>query len=692
MENKNAFRYLRNLTILLVVSLTVLVPGIASAAGNAVVSVAAPAGVLDPGEQFTIGISVVPNNAIAGMQFDLSFNPAIVTVDGIAEGNLLNHGGASTYFNNGQIDNVAGTITGVFGAIISPGQTVATAGTFAVITMTAGTAGGTSPLTLSNVIIGDPNSQSLPVSIVNGTINITATTPSPPPSGGNDVGGGGGGGGGGAEGVTNLRGLNETTGEMLEDIIATDMDLQVELHINKGTNVKNKYGQALTSLSIAPIEESQAANTGSVIIGQSYDIEPGGATFDGSANLVFRYSNSELPAGVSINNLYIALWDPDTMTWTDLGGVVDADAGTVSVPINHLSTYALMAHNRPASLITTNFVLTPDEVNPGETVTASIEIKNQGDLTGTYQANLILDNAAVQNRTVTLNGGSSETIVFNIILDTVGEHRVSIGGLAATFDVKKPPATATFTVNELKIDPTSVNPGEKANISVYIKNTGDLAGTYPLTLSVDDIAVETREVTLEGGGSMTASFSFTADTVGEHRVSIGRLPGVLKVNPSLPPTAVTEIPGLELNIFSTTPSYNKNTNTLLSVRIEYQMNQVWTDSPDARLVMTVYHNGQALEQVPLFTLSQLKEDGRSGELRYIPSAGWEAGEYVFQAQLYDGENLIQESLLHNLLVTPEAATKVFSWWTLGAVIGIATVLMIVLLVMIVYRRRDMLRY
>src|SRR3972149_6228866 len=127
MKEKNIFNYLRNLTILVVVSLAMFLPGIASAAGNAVVSVSTPADAINPGERFTVSISVVPNNAIAGMQFDLSFNPAILTVDSITEGNLLNQGGASTYFEPGEIDNVAGTITGVFGAIISPGQTVGTA-------------------------------------------------------------------------------------------------------------------------------------------------------------------------------------------------------------------------------------------------------------------------------------------------------------------------------------------------------------------------------------------------------------------------------------------------------------------------------------------------------------------------------------------------------------------------------------
>lgn len=109
------------------------------------------------------------------MQFDLSYDPDVLTVNSIAEGNLLSQGDANTYFNDGQINNVTGTITGVFGAIISPGQTVALPGTFAIITMTAGRAGGSSTLTLSNVVIGDIEGNSIPVTVNDGIVSMNRT-------------------------------------------------------------------------------------------------------------------------------------------------------------------------------------------------------------------------------------------------------------------------------------------------------------------------------------------------------------------------------------------------------------------------------------------------------------------------------------------------------------------------------------
>jgi hypothetical protein len=170
------FRLLGTLIIFFIITLGLFPPGLASAQGTTVVSVSAPSQV-NSGEQFTVDILVEPETAIAGVQFDLAFDPSLVTVDSVAEGNLLSQDGATTYFSPGAIDNVAGTITAVAGAITTPGQIVSTAGTFATITLTAGTESGTCPLTLSSVVVGDIDGQSVPLSPVNGEVTIGVNQP-----------------------------------------------------------------------------------------------------------------------------------------------------------------------------------------------------------------------------------------------------------------------------------------------------------------------------------------------------------------------------------------------------------------------------------------------------------------------------------------------------------------------------------
>jgi hypothetical protein len=146
-----------------------------SAAATTTVSVSTPTQIVSPGSQFTIRVDIQPNSSIAGAQFCLSFNPSLVSINSVIEGNLFKQAGASTYFSPGKINNATGTLTDVAGVIITPGQTISSMGTLALITMTARSDRGTSAITLSNVVIGDTSGQSVLVRITNGEISVDRT-------------------------------------------------------------------------------------------------------------------------------------------------------------------------------------------------------------------------------------------------------------------------------------------------------------------------------------------------------------------------------------------------------------------------------------------------------------------------------------------------------------------------------------
>ena len=171
MKTSHLRKLIKLWAVIVTLALILLLPSLPVAASSpAIVTVSAPAQPVSQGQQFTVNITVQPNNSIAGVQFSLSFNPTLVSINSVTQGNLLNQGGTSTYFTAGTINNIAGTLTNVAGAITTPGQTVSAAGTFAVITMTASSGSGTCPLTLSNVIVGDINGNSLTVNVVNGQV------------------------------------------------------------------------------------------------------------------------------------------------------------------------------------------------------------------------------------------------------------------------------------------------------------------------------------------------------------------------------------------------------------------------------------------------------------------------------------------------------------------------------------------
>jgi hypothetical protein len=159
--------------VALAVALFLPYTSLSAAAGTTAVSVSAPSHPIAAGEQFTVNVFVVPNTALSGMQFDFHFNPSLVTIDSVQEGTLLAQGGASTYFNPGQIDNQSGALTGAFGVITTPGQTISTQGTFATIRLTAKTQGGTCTLGLLNVVAASISGDSVLVSLTGDAVTIS---------------------------------------------------------------------------------------------------------------------------------------------------------------------------------------------------------------------------------------------------------------------------------------------------------------------------------------------------------------------------------------------------------------------------------------------------------------------------------------------------------------------------------------
>jgi len=174
MKHKNIPKWLI-LPVLFLLVVGLFVPCIASADPATAVTVEPASNEVGIGETFTVDIFVDPDTDIVGAQFSLSFDASLVTANDVTEGNLLSEGGASTYFISGIIDNVAGTIIGVVGAITTSGETVSQSGTFATISFTAGTAVGTSALDLSNVIVGDLQGQAVDITVTAGSVTVTGT-------------------------------------------------------------------------------------------------------------------------------------------------------------------------------------------------------------------------------------------------------------------------------------------------------------------------------------------------------------------------------------------------------------------------------------------------------------------------------------------------------------------------------------
>jgi len=122
------------------------------------------------GENITVDITIFPSQPVAGVQFDLTFDPTLLTAKEVTYGDIF--GSSNYYFQNGTIDNENGSIKNVAG-IITGGSSVSSSGVLARIMFTASNETGISYLNLSEVIIGDSSGgEIVPIQINNGSISV----------------------------------------------------------------------------------------------------------------------------------------------------------------------------------------------------------------------------------------------------------------------------------------------------------------------------------------------------------------------------------------------------------------------------------------------------------------------------------------------------------------------------------------
>jgi hypothetical protein len=134
------------------------------------VSVQPSPGVVGANDSFFVDIDISNVQDLFGFQFDLLYDPGVLTANEIVEATFLSAAG-ETFFIPGTIDNIAGTIIFTANALIGelPGATGS--GTLARLNFTAKSP-GTSILDLSNVFLLDSSLTEITTNIQNAKLTI----------------------------------------------------------------------------------------------------------------------------------------------------------------------------------------------------------------------------------------------------------------------------------------------------------------------------------------------------------------------------------------------------------------------------------------------------------------------------------------------------------------------------------------
>jgi len=146
--------------------------------------VASPLVSIDPvsstvaaGSSFFLDIDVTNIDDLFSFSFDVLYDPTLLTFNSITEGSFLASGG-STFFGEGDLPRIAGSVTNVFDLLLGDIPGVSGTGTLARLSFTALVA-GTSTVGLSNLMLLDSGVEQ----IFAGTNGATVTTVPEPASG-----------------------------------------------------------------------------------------------------------------------------------------------------------------------------------------------------------------------------------------------------------------------------------------------------------------------------------------------------------------------------------------------------------------------------------------------------------------------------------------------------------------------------
>jgi hypothetical protein len=160
----------------LVVSLLTL-----AATRAATISIQPASSTTNVGSAVNLNVNISNVSNLFAFQFDIGFNPSVLSASSVSEGPFLLSGG-TTAFVPGTTDNLAGTISFTADSLVGAIPGVSGDGVLATLQLLP-LAIGTSPMSLSNITLLDSNFNSIDFTSEDGSITVNASlTPEPSPA------------------------------------------------------------------------------------------------------------------------------------------------------------------------------------------------------------------------------------------------------------------------------------------------------------------------------------------------------------------------------------------------------------------------------------------------------------------------------------------------------------------------------
>ena len=168
-------------------------------------------------------------------------------------------------------------------------------------------------------------------------------------------------------------------------------------------------------------------------------------------------------------------------------------------------------------LFSPDLVIDPAEVEPGQTVTISMQVLNFGDDPGSTEIELRINGALTEKRILPVGVGEFSTAVFEFVPPAEGTYTVvvqdpdqEVGVLTGEFTAAIPPEPADLRLSRLNISPLEVAPGGEVTITFRITNVGGETARRFIVLLRDGVEIASQDVEIPEFTAVPLTFTTIA--------------------------------------------------------------------------------------------------------------------------------------------------------------------------------------
>lgn len=152
-----------------IINCLILSAGLAGADTN--VNILPPSETAGYGDKLILQVYVEPDRPIAGLQLDLNYDPSLININKIEEGDLFSNSDSPVMFNPGNINESSGTVSQIYSTIIMD-NSITKEGIFCIIHLETQSKEGICQLRINNLVLGDEQGEILPVRSLDSIISI----------------------------------------------------------------------------------------------------------------------------------------------------------------------------------------------------------------------------------------------------------------------------------------------------------------------------------------------------------------------------------------------------------------------------------------------------------------------------------------------------------------------------------------